>query len=365
VYQFQSTVAFTGFAGQIHSGDDWYITSHGLAAQETTNEYFGTALAKEFIVPQCVSEFVRVMVANFLAHGGLEWTTLFGTHHSGTYCNQYMVVDFKRYAPGNQGSGLSDDLLWVVEEMPGNVTAADVTQVLRDTSYWASYNIPYFPNIYVNSGFLAQEEAIGDFFSYTRYARPQIFRRNQTMVKDLESMKNLMQYNDWQHDPLSDISNCTGCNPVNNPTLVIAARGDLVPQNAVLPANPTYAGYLAFNADFGAIDSKIASYSMMASGMQSAVFCGPTPQQPLFSWSKYGLPTPPGAVDLYNFTWQTINVLNAPAIPFGSGSSTSHSLVIGLSVGIPCGIIAAALLVRFVANKKQSEDGQYVPLSNV
>jgi hypothetical protein len=360
VYHFQVVVAMSGYAGQIHSGDDWYITSTALAVMETTNGYFGTALAREYIKPPCVSEFMRVMAANFLATDGQQWTATFATHASGTYCNQYMVVDFKQYSPGQTPAELHDNLLWIAEEMPGNVTSADVTSVVREQGYWASYNIPYFPDTYKNSGFAAEYAAIGDFFSYTKYARPQIFKRNQSQVVDLETMQDMMQLNEWESDPLSVITNCSShCNPTNNPTLVIAARGDLVPRNASLPENPNYAQYLRTNA-FGATDSKIASYSMMVKGMQASIFCGPTPQQPEFSWSGFGRPAPNGAVDRYSFSWEFINVLDAPALPLGGSSDASKTdLIVGLTVGLSVGLVVVLLVGRYVAKRRSESDYDY------
>ncbi|CUG90165.1 lysosomal endosomal membrane protein, putative [Bodo saltans] len=360
VYRFQIVVAMSGYAGQIHSGDDWYITSTALAAMETTNGYFGTALAREFIKPPCVSEFMRVMAANFLAQDGRQWTSIFATHPSGTYCNQYMVVDFKLYSPGQTPAELNDNLLWIAEEMPGNVTVADVTSVVREQGYWASFNIPYFPDTYKNSGFAAQEEVIGDFFSYTKYARPQIFKRNQSQVVDLETMQDMMQLNEWKSDPLSVITNCSGqCDPVNNPTLVIAARGDLTPRNASLPINPNYAQYLKTSA-FGATDSKIASYSMMVNGMQASIFCGPTPQQPVFSWSGYGVPAPNGAVDRYDFSWEFLmQELRGREGDPPSNDSSKTNLIVGLTVGIAVGLVVIFVAARHVVKRRSESQYDY------
>jgi len=42
-------------------------------------------------------------------------------------CVQYMVVDLKRFQPRKQ---LQDGLLWLVEQLPGMVEAADMTNTL-------------------------------------------------------------------------------------------------------------------------------------------------------------------------------------------------------------------------------------------
>ena len=42
--------------------------------------------------------------------------------------------------------------LWVLEQIPGHVVAADQTSVLNSQGYWPSYNIPFYPEIYNLSG---------------------------------------------------------------------------------------------------------------------------------------------------------------------------------------------------------------------
>lgn len=82
------------------------------------------------------------------------------------------------------------------------VGSGDVTHVFwAQGGYWPSYNIPYFPNIYEISGYPAMAQKSVQY-SYTQCARAQIFARNHTEVVDDVSMRRLMQYNDFQHDPL-------------------------------------------------------------------------------------------------------------------------------------------------------------------
>ena len=363
VYNFQTSVSFSGFAGQIHSGDDWYFTSSNLASQETTNGYYDNSLARKYVIPNSISEFLRVMVSNFLSDNGNEWVTYFAYNHSGTYPNQYMVVDFKQYAPGQTGQSLRSGLLWVVEEIPGNCTFKDVTQVLRDTGYWASYNIPYFPNIYQVSGFEDMYKKYGDFFSYTQYARPRIFKQRHGAVTDLATMQWLMQYNDYKNDPLSLITNCTPtCNPKYSPLLAIASRGDLALANATLPAG--IEGYYSRSA-FGAYDSKIISSTLLNQQYPAGrIFCGPTPQQPLFTWKGFGENPPPGEPNEYDFKWVTMpNVpLPTPTPTYANAAAASdnsrRTLAVGLGVGIPAVIIGVVVIV-LIARKSRSNTADY------
>lgn len=191
-----------------------------LLIQETTIGNDNPELEK-YITPEgTVLEWIRNMVANRLASTGEQWVSYFRRHNSGTYNNQWMVVDNKRFVPGTPpGAGT----LWVLEQLPGVVEAQDVTEILVRDSYWASYNIPYFSNIFNLSGFARLEEKYGDFFSYTRNARARLFRRDQGSVVDVPSLQRLMRYNDYQHDPLSHCD----CSPPFSAELAIAARGDL------------------------------------------------------------------------------------------------------------------------------------------
>ena len=50
-----------------------------------------------------------------MATSGRQWAELVAFKNSGTYCNQYMVVDLKLFRPGEE---LQPDLLWVIEQVP-------------------------------------------------------------------------------------------------------------------------------------------------------------------------------------------------------------------------------------------------------
>lgn len=75
--------------------------------------------------------------------------------------------------------------------------SADVTDQL-ERGYWASYNVPYFPEVYRQSGYPAFVNKHGVEFSYQMAPRAEIFRRDQGKVVDLESFKAIMRYNDYK-----------------------------------------------------------------------------------------------------------------------------------------------------------------------
>ena len=304
------TITFSSYAASISSGDDWYQSNAGIAIQETTNEVFNTSLYTA-VVPQTVPEFMRVMIATHFTNNGEAWTHDFSLFNSGTYNNQYMVVDFKKFAPG---STIVADTLWIAEQIPGYIHRADVSTVLQEKGYWASYNIPYFFDIFDISGYKKMEEQQGTFWSYTKYARPEIFHRNETMVTDLASMMRMMRYNNYKYDDFSIIPNCTGaannqCDPMHSSMLAIASRGDLMTVYNTTAENIAHYGPLyGFVAQgcFGAIDTKIASWSNRYN-LKSYIINGPTSdQQPIFTWGSAVCPNlPPDSPPTFNFPWVT------------------------------------------------------------
>lgn len=382
-YRFEGrAVSMSGYPAVVHSIDDWYMTSNRLAVMETTNGVYNNSLFREYVQngTNTISEFLRVMIANFLAPSSPSWVTYFSTENSGTYNNQWMVFDMKKFTPG---SPIPADTFWVAEQLPGNafpygVTSADKTDVLNTETYWASYNLPYFTNVYDVSGNLEQYVLYGDFYSYTNYSRAEIFRRNHSDVVDLDSMKAMMRYNNFEHDPFSLISNCkdaTGgvCDPKYSAMLSIASRGDLNPPGGESKYGINY-GFLS-QRDHCATDTKIAVWSMMMNNTEGAdvftgvVINGPTSyQQPVFRWDtspfynntnilRAGLP------NVYDFPFAEVSYAYPAAItPTASTDDNKHAVAIGL--GVAGGVVVLAVLVGLVIKSRSGsvDHGEQVNL---
>ena len=86
--------------------------------------------------PASLLSWQRASLANYLAQGPFDWTQLFTRHNSGTYNNQWMVIDMAAERPA---TGDWRDVLWIAEQAPGLVLAQDVSEVLQEQGYWASY----------------------------------------------------------------------------------------------------------------------------------------------------------------------------------------------------------------------------------
>ncbi|RXM99252.1 Phospholipase B-like protein B, partial [Acipenser ruthenus] len=243
--------AFSSYPGSIFSGDDFYILSSGLVTLETTIGNSNPALWK-FVTPEgTVMEWLRNVIANRLAKTGKEWAGLFSKFNSGTYNNQWMIVDYNYFTPGKTDT--KENLFTVLEQ------------------------IPYFEPIFNASGGPQLVQQYGDWFSFDLNPRAQIFHRNHSQVIDMESMIRLMRYNNFMEDPLSV---CQGCDPPHNGENAISARSDLN------PANGTYPFGALKQRPHGGTDMKVTSFSLYRDYQLLAV-SGPTwDQVPPFQWSR-------------------------------------------------------------------------------
>ncbi|XP_020012515.1 putative phospholipase B-like 2 [Castor canadensis] len=267
-------LVFSSYPGTIFSCDDFYMLSSGLVTLETTIGNKNPALWKYVRPEGGVLEWVRNIVANRLALDGASWTDVFKRFNSGTYNNQWMVVDYKAFVPGGPSPG--SRVLTILEQIPGMVVVADKTSELYETTYWASYNIPSFETVFNASGMQDLVAEYGDWFSYDKSPRALIFLRNQSLVRDMDSMVRLMRYNDFLHDPLSL---CKTCDPQPNGENAISARSDLN------PANGSYPFQALHQRSHGGIDVKVTGMSL-AKALSMVAASGPTwDQVPPFQWS--------------------------------------------------------------------------------
>jgi hypothetical protein len=114
----------------------------------------------------------------------------------------------------------------VLEQLPGYIHTEDLTTVLTSQGYWASYNRPYYPDVYNMSGLWPLQEKFGDWFSYDKTPRAVIFRREADSVDSIANMVKLMRYNNYLEDPAS----ACNCTPPYSADNAISARSDLNPR---------------------------------------------------------------------------------------------------------------------------------------
>eukprot|EP00033_Pygsuia_biforma_P000459 GCRY01000545.1.p1 GENE.GCRY01000545.1~~GCRY01000545.1.p1 ORF type:complete len:552 (-),score=133.76 GCRY01000545.1:71-1726(-) len=265
-----TAIQFSSTPGFISSKDDFYITKHcvldpvsrtqtcqpdqGLVVMETTNAIFNKDLYNR-LTPKCFLTWQRTMGAMFVAETGEDWGRLFIEDNSGTYNNQWMIVNYGEYVAGLP---LSGRVLYVIEQIPGDYEGAYVDHILMHQGYWGSYNIPFFERIYNASGYNTKP---GNTNSYEHCPRANIFRHQHARITDMTGMQWIMQYNEYQTDP----------DALGQPNNAIASRYDLRSPNP---------------APFGSIDAKITS-AVWANSLRSRAIAGPTRQdQPAFHWDE-------------------------------------------------------------------------------
>ena len=244
-------ISFSSYPGFLESLDDFYLLESGLTWTQTSNGVIDHSIYKN-VVPQSLLAWQRVRIASAMSGTGEEWYENFRRYHSGTYANQYMVVNMNLFEPEKP---LVNGTLWVVEEAPGIIVGADMTEQIR-MGYWGSFNVPFFESVYDWMGYPAMRQKFGNYFTHDLCPRAQIFRRDQGKVVDLDSLKLQMRYNNFKNDPYS--IDTTG-NP--NPMYAICSRGDLK------PTNPS-AG--------GCYDTKVTSYKNGAKDLRAQALNGPT-----------------------------------------------------------------------------------------
>lgn len=288
-------VTFSGYPGTIVSVDDWYQTDAGLVITETTIENNNQSLYK-YVVPQTVLYWARNMVANRLSSSGAEWTSSFLRHNSGTYNNQWMVFDSKRFNPVQPG------LLTVAEQFPGEYThTEDMTAYLVNHTYWMSFNVPFFPDMYNISNQWELVEKYGEHYTWENCSRAQLFRSLQSTVVDETSFRLTMRHNNYLQDAVGTQACKHGDRSASN---AIAERGDLTSKDADCVDGAD---------DEVAIDAKIVSFKRLQKSLLNSVAqSGPTFDiQPPFVWSKapkfMDKISHKGHPDRWDFAWQEIS----------------------------------------------------------
>jgi hypothetical protein len=293
----QHRVTFSSTGPWLSSVDDFYVVSgHAdLGITETSNTVLNANLYA-LVQPKSLLCWLRVIAANRLATDGKSWGHLFAKYHSGTYTNQWQIIDLNLFTPG--ATLLTSGVLTVVEEIPGLVHVGDQTKYLQTHGYWPSYNVPYYNDV---------RAANGNFNgSWSSAPRNKLFKLLQGSVTSISTMQQVMRWNNYRTTPT-----ISGGNPCN----AIACRAD-VRSTGTHP-----------QSDFGAIDAKLSSYASLMDETNKkkkntlTVFAemGPShDDQPMFCWSSSPVhPVPPHHLhpDCFGFGFETLvpTVLTAAA----------------------------------------------------
>jgi len=240
-----------------------------------------------------IPNFVHLMATNRLAKNGAHWSKLFSSQNSGTYISQFMIVDYNRF---RAGQAVADDTFWLVEVVPGVVHSADLSQHLRDTGYFPSFNRPYFDIVREVTGHADAEKSHGALYSWANNPRAKIFAEAQGGISSLAAMRQTMTRN--QGTSLPGTSSAA-------PGHEVSARMDL---SSTMPI-PN-----------GGIDAKIVDRCLLAK-MQVQAISGPShSSMPAFAWQKAdgsemwsGFPHA-GQPNSWNFDWVQMSMSDVTPI---------------------------------------------------
>ena len=134
-----------------------------------------------------------------------------------------MIVDYKTLELDEIPT---EGVLTVLEQIPGLVVIEDQTKYLLEKSYWKSYNLPFYPEIFELIGASGMVEKYGSYFSHEQTPRSLIIDRDHVKIKDFDTFMEVIRYNDFENDPLSTIENCS---PSANSAATISSRFDINP----------------------------------------------------------------------------------------------------------------------------------------
>jgi hypothetical protein len=353
-------IAMSSYPGNLFSTDDWYTTSAGLAVTETTIDNHNTTLWPT-VQPETVMTWIRTMVANRLGVSGPTWAAAFSRANSGTYNNEFHVVDYNRFKasvaarknggdralrppksasppkrPDHQrhevhrqdepsaaqehavpaqaatfASGarwLQPGVLTIVDQMPGpdNVEVEDRSAWLESRGYWSSYNRPGLPKTYALANYTLTAKYLGPHFSWANTSRGLLFGMLHANATTEDGLRSVMRFNRFNaaNDVVPTTITHQACAHGPSASNAIAERGDLTPIDSGCIEDIA-------RQDEGAIDLKYTTAALMNAGELGVVAqSGPTSDdQPPFAWSTSPFATSVnhvGQPDVWDFPYVTV-----------------------------------------------------------
>jgi hypothetical protein len=220
-------VSISTRTGMIGSVDDFWTNDRGLLVFETTLQNFNETLYDLYVKPESVLTWIRSYHAMLATSSGPEWALHFARENSGTYNNEYVILDTKKWEAGKTPAS---DLIWMTEQMPGITVSRDVTPIFAQKGYIEGVNAPQFAEIWNISAVAQQQQkdpARADFYSVSGQIRDKLIVRDAPGIQTYEAFQWFMQYNDYLHDDLMIIPGTNQREPAQG----ILSRYDLRPEN--------------------------------------------------------------------------------------------------------------------------------------
>ena len=268
-------VSLSTMLGMIGSLDDFYMTDTGLIIFETSLVSADLKMLKEFINPKSLFTSFRSLLSTFISINGSDFSNNFLKHNSGTYNNDYYIIDFNKF---ERGVKPKKDLIWLVEQIPSKTEyKLDITENLTNNGFIASFNCPFLPELFEILKYPDHSKDPIYFYKYYENPRYLISARDLPNLNDYNKYLEFMRYNNYLRDKFSNL----------NPALSIASREDL------LGHSPE-----------GSFNAKSIRGSHFIPKMEVDIINSPTYDNlPYFNWNNFPNILHDGLPDLWNFTW--------------------------------------------------------------
>lgn len=278
--QRNSLVMFSSYPGTLTSTDDYYLLNSKISILETTIEILDKDIYKKSAKSSDnhIPNYIRISISNRLSNTGKEWTEYFKQNNSGTYNSQWMIIDYSTLESKRETGENPKGLLYVMEQIPGDIEIEDMTDVLLKQGYWASFNRPYFQSTYNKTGY---PEMLMRYklpiYSYSNNPRAILIGKRIMSISSIDGLKALMQSTKNEMGELTTDS--------------VSPRYDLITDSR-------------FNKASGGIDTKITS-SRLAKSNKIHAISGPSYQDnnTPFDWSSYPNDPHYGLPQTWNFSW--------------------------------------------------------------
>ena len=278
-------VSLSTTLGLISSVDDWFINERGLLVLETTFTLQNRSLYTNYLTPKSVMNWLRTVLGMFTADNVTQYEDQFLRHNSGTYNNDYYVVDTKKLKYGQKAE---KDLVHSIAQLPGPFRwVEDLTEELYREGFILSFNVPKNK---AASDFMQFERAYGvssGFCNYTECCRYLIAKRETPRLRDWDTFKHFMRYGGFKRDLFSLWHGKPnhGCVP--------SSRGDTDDD-------------VSLQNTHGGINTKAVRASEALTRMHMHLINSPSYEQnPVLNWSNYPMSqyAHDGLPEIWNFDW--------------------------------------------------------------
>ena len=294
-------IAISTRTGHLSSVDDFWMADTNLLVLETTLHCFNQTLYRIGVTPNSVLTWMRVYYAMLKSDNGKDWTQNFIFENSGTYNNEYIVLDGNKFTPGQKPVS---DLVWMIEQLPTTFHAEDITDKFVEQGWFPSINTPYFEDIFNLADYPGQQQrqpAKKDFWSYYEQPRYKVIVKHVKDNTTYSFFQQLMRWNKYT-DPSEP--------NYGEPAQGILARYDLRPDNGTA---------FGSKASFAGLDSKTASLKQAMKHFTFDAIASPQYENlPAFSFSNWPGISNYGLVDTWKFPWTTFGASEKTCATFNN-----------------------------------------------